>query len=868
MRSHLRGCILACTALRGVLSAQTGAQPIVTAVGNAASYLGDVVSPGEIVVVSGTGLGPASLVSWHLDETGKVATSLAGVTVTFNGTASPLIYASAKQTAAIVPYEVAGLATAEVTVSYGADSQPFRVKIVPTMPGVFSADASGVGNVLAANRDGSLNGAANPAQPGSPVTFYLTGEGQTNPAGPDGSIDAGLSNINAPVTVTIGGVPAQVSYAGSASDEVLGLAEISVVVPEGMKYGGNLPLFVQIGNITSQPGLTLAVAGPAAPLILSTKFSPNRASISTSEGAPYGDCDFWVAGICDAQTNFGYGPTKVVRIYICLSGEVSIGFCSQQPAVSGVLSAGMLSRINAGIAAYRGTGIRLMIRFTYNFGPIGPGAMDASLNVILTHIDQIAPILLQNQDLIFALEAGFVGTWGEWHDSTNGNDTPSAHKSILDKENSYFGGVFPILVRYPGNVITYTGNDTPPSGFGLHDDFYASSSDDGATWNPCNPGAGYCLSSYGPAQLMSYASQVSTNTLFVGEFGDLYPALQSCDALDAYSYTFHPQSITLFPYPGSIGTELQNEGCAQSFYNRIGTRIVLQQALIRGSARRNGLLSVALTLNNAGYGRVLRPRPATLVLVQNGRTVGQIPVALQSLDLRTLESFTSETFQFDAALPATLQPGPLSLALLIPDPGTSLSADPSYALPLNSLDQNGNQIFDPTTGYNYITGSGPSLGSADFVLDAIGAFTSNPNEVIDGTYSVKASYSGPNAYTAYLETVASALPLTPNHTYKVTCRYKILTTPSKGFEVLFYSPTGGAAGNFLPSLTITGSAGDSGTATLTNTLGSYADYEVRWDIPGTGAISIDDIEVVDSASGKVIASANFESAASSLTVLP
>jgi hypothetical protein len=53
-------------------------------------------------------------------------------------------------------------------------------------------------------------------------------------------------------------------------------------------------------------------------------------------------------------------------------------------------------------------------------------------------------------------------------------------------------------------------------------------------------------------------------------------------------------------------------------------------------------------------------------------------------------------------LPATLGSGPVSAALLIPDPAPSLSRHPAYALPLNSVNRNGNPIFDPASGYNFI----------------------------------------------------------------------------------------------------------------------------------------------------------------------
>ena len=164
---------------------------------------------------------------------------------------------------------------------------------------------------------------------------------------------------------------------------------------------------------TPQPTATAAALGcvkVAAPFQITCGFAPNAVTISTSEGAPYGDVDFWTNPLSTNETNYGYGPTKVMRLYICLSGAVTINSCSTQPTPTGPLSATMLAGINAGIAAYQGTGIRVMPRFIYNFGPIG--APDAPLSIISEHIDQVAPILRANKDLIFGLEAGFIGTWG------------------------------------------------------------------------------------------------------------------------------------------------------------------------------------------------------------------------------------------------------------------------------------------------------------------------------------------------------------------------------------------------------------------------------------------------------------------------
>jgi hypothetical protein len=211
---------------------------------------------------------------------------------------------------------------------------------------------------------------------------------------------------------------------------------------------------------------------------------------------------------------------------------------------------------------------------------------------------------------------------------------------------------------------------------------------------------------YTSDQLHSYAATVSASTMFAGEFGALDPTLQSCSALDDYSYTYHAQSITLQAYPPAIGTELENEGCALSFYNKVGTRIELQEAAIDGSPSANGQLHLALTLANTGYGRVIRPRPVTLLFVSAGRIVAQFPVALTDMDFRQLESSATpvpQTFKVNVTLPPTFPTsGPVSAVLLIPDPAPSLTAQPAYAPPLNSMDQDDLPIFDPTTGYNLI----------------------------------------------------------------------------------------------------------------------------------------------------------------------
>jgi len=385
----------------------------------------------------------------------------------------------------------------------------------------------------------------------------------------------------------------------------------------------------------------------------------------------------------------------VVRLYICLSGRVAVNQCSNAPSPTGPLSASMLSDIEAGIASYGGTGIRLLIRFIYNFGPIGSGARDVPASLIATHIDQLAPMLLRQKDLIFALEAGFIGTWGEWHNSTSGNDTDAARRTVLDRELLHFRNVFPIQVRFAAHLLAYTGTTTPSPQLGLHDDYFASSPLDQFTWA--------WRDGYTSQEQWDYAVAVGGTAMVVGEFGALYPPLQTCSALDDFSLTFHLQSISLFIYPPEVATAIQAQGCLLRFLNKVGTRIEAQRVTITGNPVPGGTVHVAVTMANTGYGRVIRARPAKVVLASNGTVLQQTSIPLSQMDLRLLASAATpvpRTFEFDVTLPGVLPSGPLTLSLLIPDPALSLASQAAYTLPLNSLDGGGQAIFFPATGRN------------------------------------------------------------------------------------------------------------------------------------------------------------------------
>jgi uncharacterized protein (TIGR03437 family) len=234
---------------------------------NAASYATGAVSPGEVVTIFGTGIGPATAAYATMDPaTGKLATTIGGVQVLFNGTPAPMIYAGSTQVSVVVPYETAPISNPSVWIDYaGHTSNAYQLSSVASVPGLFSQNASGSGLGAILNQDNSLNGPSYPAAKGSILQIYMTGEGQTTPQPVTGAITTVTlpppqvtpAPVQ-PISVSIGGQSANYIYAGEAPGIVAGVMQLNVQVPANAPSGAQ-PILVSIGGNMSQSTVTVSV---------------------------------------------------------------------------------------------------------------------------------------------------------------------------------------------------------------------------------------------------------------------------------------------------------------------------------------------------------------------------------------------------------------------------------------------------------------------------------------------------------------------------------------------------------------------------------------------------------------------------------
>jgi uncharacterized protein (TIGR03437 family) len=238
-----------------------GPPPSVSSIVDAASGLAGPVAPGEIVVLSGAQLGPPILTHYTVNDMLAVGAQLSGCRVLFGAASAPILYTSETQVSVVVPYSVAA-ADVPVTLEFqGQASVPLTIAVAPAAPALFTTDSSGAGQAAAINQDGSINSAANPARVGETISLFATGVGQTSPTGIDGKLGG-----NTPpqplslVTVTVGGMPAQVRYAGGVPWVVAGMTRIDALIQSGVQPGATVPVAVQVGGSPTRADVTIAVA--------------------------------------------------------------------------------------------------------------------------------------------------------------------------------------------------------------------------------------------------------------------------------------------------------------------------------------------------------------------------------------------------------------------------------------------------------------------------------------------------------------------------------------------------------------------------------------------------------------------------------
>jgi uncharacterized protein (TIGR03437 family) len=238
-------------------TAGSGAPPAISSGGvvDGASFR-SAITAGAIISLFGDSLSGTTTTATSL----PLQTNLSGTSVTINGAAAPLFFVSPTQVNAQLPFDLtAGVANVQVTRD-GVSGAAQAVTIAAFSPAVFTVPPGGTGpGAILHNSTGVLVSASAPAAREEFISIFCTGLGAVQPPVAPGSPAPSnpLAQTLVPATVTIGGIPAVVTFAGLAPT-FAGLYQINAQVPQGVASGDAVPVAVSIGGITSNT-VTIAV---------------------------------------------------------------------------------------------------------------------------------------------------------------------------------------------------------------------------------------------------------------------------------------------------------------------------------------------------------------------------------------------------------------------------------------------------------------------------------------------------------------------------------------------------------------------------------------------------------------------------------
>jgi uncharacterized protein DUF4832/uncharacterized protein DUF4874 len=334
---------------------------------------------------------------------------------------------------------------------------------------------------------------------------------------------------------------------------------------------------------------------------------------------------------------------------------------------TGAIAPDFLASLDQGFQRVRAAGLKIVLRFTYS-GKIGDA--DAPKAVVLQHIGQLKPLLQAHGDVLAALQAGFIGAWGEWHGSTHGNDDAGVRREVV---TALLDAVAPsrmVQLRTPAFKQSLTGaaplaeteafRGTPRARLGHHNDaFFSDANDMGTYVEPVKNGKEW----------------VAQDARFVVNGGETTDRPRGNGAEFIAEMERTRWSFCHLRYGGDIKAAWEQQGHLAALRRRLGYRFVLLDAAFPKSVKPGGQLELTIRLRNDGFAAPFNPRPLHVVLSNPAAKFD----AKLSIDARRWEPGEHKVV-VRLSIPSKALRAGYRLSLALPDDAASLAGRPEYAV--------------------------------------------------------------------------------------------------------------------------------------------------------------------------------------------
>lgn len=403
------------------------------------------------------------------------------------------------------------------------------------------------------------------------------------------------------------------------------------------------------------------------------------------------------------------------------------------------LSNKVLAGFDEDMAELRTYGLKCVLRFAYTESE--SDKVDATPEWVKRHLEQLKPHLAANADVIYVMEAGFVGVWGEWYYTANyGNESQHMNNKRRQVIQSLFENAPEdrfVLFRYSMLKTEYFNDQTPLSaaeGFsgtmrarwGCHNDAFLNKWGNDGTYASDDDDDDPAVRAY-----------VAQETLYVPNGGETNVESNS---LAEQVYTKAPAEMAEYhwsfcgtSYAQQVTNRWRSSGIFDTLNVHMGYRYNLIDAQFSDNAAPAGKMNVTIRVRNDGYAPMYNDRYAYLVL-KNGNKSYNLPLTADPR--RWLPNGAKSIINEQVVIPADVPEGTYHLYLYLPDKYSTIADNPRYAVRLANTG-----VWDESTGMNdlgatvSISASAPlDLGELPEVValsETRGIPSSLPNKIVE-----------------------------------------------------------------------------------------------------------------------------------------
>lgn len=365
----------------------------------------------------------------------------------------------------------------------------------------------------------------------------------------------------------------------------------------------------------------------------------------------------------------------------------------------------------------RAAGVKALLRFAYELSPSlnGPTA-----ETTLKHLSQVTPLLRKYKDVIYVLQCGFIGKFGEWHNSFHylQNDV-AFHKELMSAVLESLPPERCTMMRYPALKMHLFGAQplsadkaftmAPEARIGhFNDGFLAGPPSHGGTFNRGDSVVsgeeemdylekeGLYLPMDGelfwsdvggmalPQNAATLFNRWSYDTFGMVHSHNLFEGADTMYSMDVWKRVpIDPMFILANNLPMEHDYFVDDRGkhVWRSYYeyirDHLGYRIVLQEAETPEVCLRNEKLKANISLINFGFSSPVNPRPVYLTL-SNGIETHNFAF---DTDIRRWAGHgTPQKLSIEAELPDSMKAGKYRVGLAMPDGCEVLQNNPDYSI--------------------------------------------------------------------------------------------------------------------------------------------------------------------------------------------